>query len=134
MNETSFWSARIELTGNATASSSIWDNPNGNPAVPPSPYNTPGSRRDLETSIFFSRQATVTNSSDIITYSMPIHYPVSKTGFYCVGMFLSLTLWKQKLMVVFITSCNTHYRPVPSSSSRQSPSIILGLRIVSEYI
>jgi hypothetical protein len=69
-------------------SSSIWDNPNGNPAVPPSPYNTPGRRREVETSNYFRRQATVANSSQIITYTMPIHYPVAKTGFYCVGMFI----------------------------------------------
>ena len=88
MNETSFWSARVELTGNTTASSSIWDNPSGNPRVPSSPYNSPGRRREVETSNYFQRQATIANSSQIITYTTPIHYPVEKTGFYCVGMFI----------------------------------------------
>lgn len=65
MNETSFWSARVELTGNNTASS--------------------GRRRETGISQILQRQATVANSSAIITYTEPIHYPVEKTGFYCVG-------------------------------------------------
>ena len=99
--------------------------------VPPSPYNTPGRRRELETSNYFQRQATGANSSlSLVTYTTPIHYPVSKTGFYCVGMFI-INAMETKLVVDFFTSCNTHYRPVPiNSPGRQSPSIVHGLRIV----
>lgn len=56
--------------------------------MPPSPYNTPGRRRELETFKYFQRQATVVNPSQLLTYTTPIHYPVLKTGFYCVGMFI----------------------------------------------
>ena len=64
-NETSFWSARVELTGNKT---------DGN-----FHRREPGISKNLQ------RQATAANFSQIITYTKPIHYPVAKTGFYCVG-------------------------------------------------
>jgi hypothetical protein len=83
-NETSFWSALLQLP--ATQSSTVrslgyplgvWDNPAGvNPHSPISQYDSPG-RRETQ---YLSRQA-----SDILHYKGPIHYPVTKTGFYCVG-------------------------------------------------
>jgi hypothetical protein len=72
LNETSFWSARVELTGK-TESSSIRD-------------NSPGRQRETGISQLIRRQATFANSSEIITYTEPIHYPVEKTGFYCVAV------------------------------------------------
>ncbi|KAF8167666.1 lung seven transmembrane receptor-domain-containing protein [Crassisporium funariophilum] len=89
INDTSFWSARIELPANRTASptsalsaSGLWDNPEGNPTPPASPYDSPWRRLLVGTSDQLKRQ---TNNSQIISYSEPIHYPVTKTGFYCVA-------------------------------------------------
>lgn len=80
-NETSFWSARVELTaGKPTltpssipASSGLWANPNGTlPNVTKSEYDSPWRRRGEE-------------HEEVYIYEQPIHYPVHKTGYYCVG-------------------------------------------------
>lgn len=69
INDTSFWSARILLSDSASTSSMSIKSfepvqqrfaPRGNPN--PSP-------------------------DDILTYSQAIHYHVTKTGYYCVGMY-----------------------------------------------
>ncbi|PPQ63791.1 hypothetical protein CVT24_004333 [Panaeolus cyanescens] len=88
LNDTSFWSARVQFSGNKTSSPStagevsskgFWDNPEGNPTPPPSPYTSPW-RRSLA-----ARQQTTIPSSGVLSYTSPIHYPVPKTGFYCVA-------------------------------------------------
>uniref|UniRef100_A0A8H7Y739 Uncharacterized protein n=1 Tax=Psilocybe cubensis TaxID=181762 RepID=A0A8H7Y739_PSICU len=51
INDTSFWSARVQLPANKTtspkASNGFWDNPEGNPTPPISPYASPW-RRDVD--------------------------------------------------------------------------------------
>ncbi|KAG6862135.1 hypothetical protein C0995_004217 [Termitomyces sp. Mi166 len=96
VNQTSFWSARVELASNKTlandanvTSSRFWDNPAGNPTPPASNYTSPWLRRDLpsEQNSLLRRQAEY---PDLYSYTMPIHYPVRKTGYYCVGKCSSL--------------------------------------------
>ncbi|KAF9056134.1 lung seven transmembrane receptor-domain-containing protein [Panaeolus papilionaceus] len=91
ISDTSFWAARVELPANRTAapptagevsSKGFWDNPEGNPTPPPSPYTSPW-RRSMETLV--ARQKTPIPSSGVVSYTSPLHYPVSKTGFYCVA-------------------------------------------------
>jgi len=97
VNETSFWSALVELPANqssliptkALETSGLWNNPKGNPTPPPSKYDSPW-RRALET-MLASRQATTVDSTGVVVYKEPIHYPVKKTGFYCVAA-IPLTL------------------------------------------
>ncbi|KAF9567045.1 protein PTM1 [Agrocybe pediades] len=92
IKDTSFWEARVQLPGNSTsggrtpvAASGFWDNPDGNPTPPTSPYNSPWRRRSLKNSVV-ARQATEVNSDHILVYNQPIHYPVRKTGYYCVAV------------------------------------------------
>ncbi|KAJ7446455.1 lung seven transmembrane receptor-domain-containing protein [Mycena galericulata] len=84
LNSTSFWTARVELPANQTArgsasgdssSSSLWDNPDGNP-TPPSSNNTTPWRRDNNNP----------SPDALYSYSEPIQYLVRKTGYYCVAM------------------------------------------------
>ena len=53
----------------------------GNPSPPAIWYN-PSPRRDIRSQVF-SRETS--NSTSDLIYKEPIHYPVTKTGFYCVG-------------------------------------------------
>ncbi|KAJ7751292.1 lung seven transmembrane receptor-domain-containing protein [Mycena maculata] len=85
INSTSFWTARVELPANQTArggatsgasSSSLWDNPDGNPTPPPSNNSSPWRRAD-----------NINPSPDgLYSYSKPIQYLVRKAGYYCVAM------------------------------------------------
>ena len=91
INDTSFWEARVHLPGNNTSerqsslsSNGFWDNPAGNPTPPPSPYNSPWRRRSTANKLPV-RQATELNPNHLLVYNQPIHYPVRKTGYYCVG-------------------------------------------------
>ncbi|KAF9480061.1 hypothetical protein BDN70DRAFT_878100 [Pholiota conissans] len=77
LNTTSFWSARLELPANKTLSG-FWDNPEGNPTPPKSNDTSPWRRDDHP-------PLTEVPSNGLLVYSQPIHYPVSKTGFYCVA-------------------------------------------------
>ena len=118
MNETSFLSARVDLLGNNTGSSGFWDNPKGNPTPPPSESDTPPRQREAGLSKYLQRQAAVENPSQILTYTTPIHYPVTKTGFYCVGeLFISAQI--KSVLEIFSTSCGTRYRPFLIKTSLQ---------------
>ncbi|KAF9535642.1 protein PTM1 [Crepidotus variabilis] len=87
VNQTSFWSATVELSSNNTqtlptsalSTSSFWDDPDGNPHPPKSQYDSPF-RRDL-----LPRQSTPMPTSGPLIYKEPLHYQVTKTGFYCVA-------------------------------------------------
>ena len=91
VNETTFWSARVQLPANKTtptaalssALGSLWNNPAGNPTPPSSPFDSPFRRRAAASSDHAG--VTQVNANHILSYSEPIHYPVPKTGFYCVG-------------------------------------------------
>ena len=91
VNETTFWSARVQLPANKTAPivalssalGSLWNNPAGNPTPPSSPFDSPFRRRAAAS--FDHAGVTQVNANHILSYSEPIHYPVPKTGFYCVG-------------------------------------------------
>ena len=86
INETSFWSGLIELPSSPTTPAlstrfvSEFEGPESYPDPPVNQYESPW-RRAIQPQIF-SRQS---NSSDTLIYKEPIHYPVTKTGFYCVG-------------------------------------------------
>ncbi|CAA7265932.1 unnamed protein product [Cyclocybe aegerita] len=92
VNETSIWSARVELPANKTSSvggeassNGFWDNPAGNPTPPADPYASPWRRDAFSLPSLSARQATPISSSGTLEYTGPIHYPVPKTGFYCVA-------------------------------------------------
>ncbi|KAL0063379.1 hypothetical protein AAF712_009688 [Marasmius tenuissimus] len=81
IEETSFWSARVELPathtsrnddGGEISTSSFWDNPEGNPTPPTSEYDSPWKRNP--------------SPEDLYHYTEPIQYLVRKTGYYCVAM------------------------------------------------
>lgn len=88
VDDTSFWSARVQLpnseptTSEATKASSFWDDPNGNPPSPPDPsgYTTPWKRGNI-----MSRGRNNPSPNSTYTYDSPIKYNVRKTGYYCVG-------------------------------------------------
>ena len=92
MNDTSFWSARLEFsqgntsesTGSEVSIGGFWNNPAGNPTPPDSNYSSPW-RRDTH---HYARQSGASlnpSPSAILTYKEPIQYLVRKTGYYCVG-------------------------------------------------
>ncbi|KAH0591001.1 hypothetical protein H2248_001112 [Termitomyces sp. 'cryptogamus'] len=92
INQTSFWSARVELPDNKSLEndtnmtrSDFWDNPAGNPTPPASNYTSPWRRGDSpsEDLPVSRRQAEYTN---LYPYTQPIHYSVRKTGYYCVAV------------------------------------------------
>ncbi|KIM47770.1 hypothetical protein M413DRAFT_209068 [Hebeloma cylindrosporum] len=91
VNETTFWSARVQLPANkttptatlSTALGSLWDNPAGNPTPPSSPYDSPFRRRSAAS--FDDAGVTQVPANHVLSYSEPIHYPVPKSGFYCVA-------------------------------------------------
>jgi hypothetical protein len=97
VNDTSFWSARLQLpASNATSSSEgFWNNPAGNPTPPPSKYTSPWRHRDrgaLSPRLSsVPRQSTDFSPSGLHLYTEPIQYPVRKTGYYCVGEWFSST-------------------------------------------
>jgi len=90
VNDTSIWSARVELSANQSQpinteklkASGLWDNPEGNPTPPISKYDSPWRRASGKS---FYRQITPIEPSGVVAYKEPIHYPVKKTGYYCVG-------------------------------------------------
>lgn len=94
VNDTSFWSARVDLPANKTSASptsaitadSLWDNPAGNPTPPASPYDSPWRRRSSSSYLVSSRRQINSSPADIYSYTSPISYPVRKTGFYCVAV------------------------------------------------
>jgi hypothetical protein len=96
INDTSFWSARLQLpASNGSSSEGFWNNPAGNPTPPPSKYTSPWRHRDIGTlpprlpSV--PRQTTNSGPSGLYQYTEPIQYPVRKTGYYCVGEWFSFT-------------------------------------------
>ncbi|KAK7041690.1 hypothetical protein VNI00_008979 [Paramarasmius palmivorus] len=89
IDNTSFWSARVELPANRTSgtsgdvsTSSFWNNPEGNPTPPSSEFDSPFKRELLS-------RANLNPSPDgVYEYNVdkPIQYQVRKTGYYCVAM------------------------------------------------
>ncbi|KAF7303247.1 Integral membrane protein [Mycena kentingensis (nom. inval.)] len=83
LNETTFWTARVELPANRTTArgdgsgGSFWNNPAGNPTPPQSDYPT-NYRRDVV--------GLNPSPSGILAYADPIHYRVRKDGYYCVAL------------------------------------------------
>ncbi|KAF9015617.1 lung seven transmembrane receptor-domain-containing protein [Cyathus striatus] len=91
INDTSFWSARVQLPANNTSTrsgdvgvsappSSFWNNPEGNSTPSSDKYTSPWRRA------FFSRDNLNPSPKDILNYNGPIHYIVRKTGYYCVAV------------------------------------------------
>ncbi|EIW87046.1 protein PTM1 [Coniophora puteana RWD-64-598 SS2] len=89
-NETSFWLARLSLTqvGESDSSESLestgglWDNPEGNPIVPPEDYTSPWRSRSVAPVVVHPRQS----QSGALSYKDPIQYEVRYTGYYCVAI------------------------------------------------
>ncbi|KAF8640627.1 hypothetical protein AX17_000287 [Amanita inopinata Kibby_2008] len=94
INDTSFWSARVVLPGSngaiseeSQATADFWNNPAGNPSPPPSEYTSPWRRVDsFAVKSLRGRQTLNTSPTGLYHYSEPIHYTVSKTGYYCVAI------------------------------------------------
>ncbi|KAK0466467.1 lung seven transmembrane receptor-domain-containing protein [Desarmillaria tabescens] len=89
INDTSFWSARVQLpwtsdTNSTSTSAEFWaDAPGGVPTPPPSAddeYTTPW-RRSLRV-----RDSLNPSPNGIHMYVEPIQYLVRKTGYYCVAI------------------------------------------------
>ena len=89
VNDTSFWSARLQLpANNSLPTSRFWDNPAGNPTPPSSDYTSAWRRRligILPRVASVPRQSNNSGSNELYQYTAPIQYPVRKTGYYCVG-------------------------------------------------
>lgn len=95
VNDTSFWSERVQMPANKTiinptsvSVAEFWNNPAGNPTPPASNYTSPWrreTRRTPQPASLASRQ-TPGVESNVYEYNGPIHYPVSKDGFYCVAI------------------------------------------------
>lgn len=123
INATSFWSARVELPSNQSSSSrqsDFWDNPDGNPTPPSSKSDTPWrrhvlSRQDLTIS---SRQTKNPSPGGIFQYSEPIHYVVSKTGYYCVGQYPVAFIGTLKVSLIFQYSYCPCHSPASDFQSR----------------
>ncbi|GLB35917.1 putative lung seven transmembrane receptor [Lyophyllum shimeji] len=92
VNETSFWSARVELPSktstNDASGSGFWDNPAGNPTPPPSDYTSPWRRRPAfsYSPSVYPRQTNSSGPDGLYAYTEPIVYPVRRTGYYCVAV------------------------------------------------
>ncbi|KAF9460099.1 lung seven transmembrane receptor-domain-containing protein [Collybia nuda] len=94
LNETSFWSALLQLPANQTSSSDslpstsgLWNNPDGNPTPPSSKYTSPW-RRAIASQLPYTytvRQTKEFSSGGLYPYTEPIRYPVRKTGYYCLS-------------------------------------------------
>ncbi|KAI0052524.1 hypothetical protein FA95DRAFT_1580094 [Auriscalpium vulgare] len=93
---TSFWSARVAFPGadgtvpafddaqpTNSSGSSLWDNPAGNPKLPPGDWDT-----NIRARALTSRQQAGLNPSPdgLLTYHEPIQYLVRTTGYYCVAV------------------------------------------------
>ncbi|KAG6817753.1 hypothetical protein H0H87_004544 [Tephrocybe sp. NHM501043] len=96
VNQTSFWSARVELPANKASTNAtnisngeFWNNPTGNPTPATNDYTSPWRRRKATSYSFPVTQRRV-EFSGLYSYSEPIQYPVRKTGYYCVGKCVSL--------------------------------------------
>jgi hypothetical protein len=86
ISDTSFYQARIAFgkpaSGTNTSvaiaapSGGFWDNPAGNPVVPP---------EDAEYTSPWRRDTANPSPSSVLSYTAPIKYAVAKTGYYCVG-------------------------------------------------
>jgi hypothetical protein len=77
INDTSFWSARVLLSS----------------SVPAATFSARNSVSELELvhhdlSPISSRQNPNLSPDGILSYSGPIHYDVTKTGYYCVGAYV----------------------------------------------
>ncbi|KAK0233676.1 lung seven transmembrane receptor-domain-containing protein [Armillaria fumosa] len=92
INDTSFWSARVQLprtsdTNSTSTSEEFWANaPGGLPTPPPSAddeYTTPWRRRSPELA---HRDSLNPSPNGIHMYTEPIQYLVRKTGYYCVAI------------------------------------------------
>ncbi|GAW07101.1 protein PTM1 [Lentinula edodes] len=98
INDTSFWSARVELPANqsssserdstiSTGSGSLWD-PYGNNSSPSagSDDGPTAWRRDHSIYSLTTRDTINPSPTGIYSYSLPIQYLVRKTGYYCVAV------------------------------------------------
>ncbi|SJL06219.1 uncharacterized protein ARMOST_09555 [Armillaria ostoyae] len=92
INDTSFWSARVQLprtsdTNSTSTSEEFWANaPGGIPTPPPSAddeYTTPWRRHSPK---FALRDSLNPSPNGIHMYTEPIQYLVRKTGYYCVAI------------------------------------------------
>jgi hypothetical protein len=95
-NSTSFWSARVALSGAETPTATVsgfWDNPEGNPTPSANEYTSPWKRRELMViPSVLKRQSTAADGplnpspTGVYQYTGTIQYQVRKTGYYCVAI------------------------------------------------
>ncbi|KAH6916964.1 lung seven transmembrane receptor-domain-containing protein [Coprinopsis sp. MPI-PUGE-AT-0042] len=95
VSDSSIWSARVELPEHkasreptSVASSGFWNNPpNGSfPTPPASQYDAPWKRGRVGMHRVSTHLSRGEEHTGLYTYDKPIHYPVTKTGYYCVAI------------------------------------------------
>lgn len=79
-------------TTDGDSDSSLWDNPDGQPTPVADPdldgYTTPWRTLSKERRKRDDTMQTTPTNGGTLQYTQPIHYHVSKTGYYCVGELL----------------------------------------------
>ncbi|KAJ3981195.1 lung seven transmembrane receptor-domain-containing protein [Lentinula detonsa] len=99
INDTSFWSARVELPANQSSSSSerdptisagsgsLWDPQGNNSSSSAESDNGPTAwRRNYLKELLTTRDTLNPSPTGVYTYSQPLQYLVRKTGYYCVAV------------------------------------------------
>lgn len=105
-HNTSIWTRRVVFPNQSksattkdsvSADAGFWDNPAGNPELPPeaseysspwkrSPVYTEGGNTTYDDDTFHIMVSNSTSSGEgVLHYKETIHYPVPNTGFYCVA-------------------------------------------------
>jgi len=98
ISNTSFWSARVVLPDKSVESNTtavdLQHNTAGSPTSPPSERALPW-RRDLSSTpdrTLSRRQSSNSSPQSPYHYTESIHYIVEKTGYYCVGMWVTMSI------------------------------------------
>lgn len=132
VNSTSFWSERVQMPANKTTITptsvsvgEFWNNPSGNPTPPPSEHTSPWrrERRSLRSSPYAARRFQSRDEHGLYEYNGPIHYPVTKDGFYCVGMLPSFLASSSPLYLGFLSAIVPITGEQPSSSRRAATDV-----------
>jgi hypothetical protein len=119
INNTSFWSARLQLpaSNGSLSTKAFWNNPAGNPTPPLNNYTSPWRRRRMGTllpRLSVLRQLNNSGPSELYRYTAPIQYPVRKTGYYCVGEWFCST-WITSLPIKYSLAA------IPGTSQASNP-------------
>lgn len=113
MSNTSFWSARVVLPDKSVGSNTTAVDLRHSAAGTPPSERTSSWRRDLSSTpdrTLSRRQSLNTSPQSPYHYTESIHYIVEKTGYYCVGMWISMfintTIFTILDQLLFPSPCN----------------------------